>query len=142
MADFGKAGKLTIRHDDVAAQIDITAGEFLFYRLTAKGAEPIFTFGCKHRVRFSEHQFAGHPKATYEWTWNRPLPGSSIPNESNDAPDDMYGVAMSFIATIQYTLLVEHRDRNNNLIRVVKDVDYESQDPTDNFTESLRLFTI
>jgi len=58
-----------------------------------------------------------------------------------DAPDDMYVIAMSFIAAIKYTLLVEQRDQSNNLIRKIKDIDYESQAPEDNYTETLRVFT-
>jgi hypothetical protein len=142
MSDFGKAGKLTIRTHDVAAVINLSVGEYLYYKLTVSGASPIFTFACKHHARLSEHQFAGHPKETYEWTWCRPTAGAAgVPDEKSDAADDMYGVAMSFIAAIKYTLLVEHRGKDDSLIRKLKDIDYESQDPHDNFTESLRLFS-
>jgi hypothetical protein len=141
MADFGNAGKLTIRKHDVAALVSLSNQEYLFYKLTVKGADPIFTFACIHRARLSEHQFPGHPKQVYEWTWSRPTSLPNVPNETTDAPDDMYGVAMSFIAAIKYTLLVEQRDRNDQVVRVLKDIDYESNDPHDNFTESLRVFT-
>jgi len=141
MADFGKAGKLTIRKHDVAALVNLTNKEYLSYKLTVQGADPIFTFACTHGARLSEHQFAGHPKKVYEWTWCRPTALAAVPNESSDAPDDMYGVAMSFLAAVKYTLLVEQRDQTDQLVRTLKDIDYESQDPHDNFTESLRIFT-
>lgn len=141
MADFGKAGKVTIRHHDVAALVNFTKNEYLFYKLTVQGAEPIFTFACMHGSRMSEHQFAGHPKQVYEWTWRRSSPLPNVSNHPSDAPDDMYVVAMSFIAAVKYTLLVEQRDSADNLIRTLKDVDYESQAPQDNFTETLRVFT-
>jgi len=142
MADFGKAGKLTIRTDDVAAVVSLSGGEYLSYKLTVEGANPIFTFACKHNPRLSEHEFAGHPKQVYEWTWSRPTPGATgVPNEKSDAVDDLYVVAMAFIAAVKYTLVIEHRDRNNKVIRKLQDIDYESQDPEDNFTESLRIFT-
>ncbi len=141
MADFGKAGKLTFRTHDVAVVVSLTNKEYLYYKLTVEGAVPIFTFACIHTPRLSEHQFAGHPKKVYEWTWCRPTAGAGTPNEDSDAPDDMYVVAMSFITAIKYTLLVEHRDQNNNVIRRVKDIDYESQAPEDNYTETLRVFT-
>jgi hypothetical protein len=142
MADFGKAGKLTVRTHDVAALINLSAGEYIFYKLTVKGAEPLFTYACKDRARLSEHQFQGHPKKTYEWTWSRNQPlAAGIPNENGDAPDDLYVVSMSFIAAIKYTLLVEQRRADDSVIRKLKDIDYESQSPEDNFTETLRVFT-
>ena len=141
MADFGKAGKLTIRTHDVAVIINLTNKEYIHYKLSVQGADPIFTFACMHGARLSEHQFSGHPKQTYEWTWARSAALPNVPNESNDASDDMYGVAMSFLAAIKYTLVVEHRDQSDKKIRTLKDIDYESKDPHDNFTESLRVFT-
>jgi hypothetical protein len=142
MADFGKAGKLTIRIDDVAAVINLTAGEYLHYKLTVKGAVPIFTFSCKHEPLLSEHEFAGHPKQVYEWTWCKPTAGDpGVPDTKSDAADDMLGIPMSFITAIKYTVLVEHKDRSNASIRTLKDFDCESQDPHDNFTSSLRIFT-
>jgi len=84
MADFGKSGKLTIRTHDVAALVSLTNKEYLYYKLTVQGAEPIFTFACMHGPRLSEHQFSGHPKKVYEWTWCRPTPGTSgVPNENS-----------------------------------------------------------
>ena len=50
-------------------------------------------------------------------------------------------VAMSFVAAIKYTIVIEHRAGNNNKSRTLKDLDCESQDPHDNFTSSLRIFT-
>jgi len=142
MADFGKAGKLTIRTHDVAVVVSLTNREYLNYKLTVQGASPVFTFACVHGPRLSEHQFAGHPKSLYEWNWSRPNPGpSGVPNETSDASDDLYVVSMSFLAALKYTLVVEHRDQNDGLIRTLKDIDFESTSPKDNFTETLRVFT-
>lgn len=133
MADFGQAGKRTVRVYKGAVIVRFSQGEFLSFRLTAKGAEPIFTFACMHRALLSEHEFEGHPQQVYEWTWGRNEPGQI------DAEDDMYGVAMSFITAIKYTLLVEHRGKDGGIIKVLKDIDYESQAPQDNFTEILEV---
>lgn len=134
MPDFGVAGKITVREFDGAVKVRVGQGEHLFFRLTVQGAEPIFTFACKHKARLSEHEFPGHPKKVYEWTWSRSA-------DESDASDDMYGVAMTFLTAIRYTLLVEHRDAQGTLINLLKDIDYESQHPQDNFTETLRVFT-
>jgi hypothetical protein len=134
MPDFGVAGKLTVREFDGAVKVRISSGEYLSFRLTVQGAVPLFTFACKHKARLSEHEFPGHPKQVYEWTWSK---GS----DESDSSDDMYGVAMSFLTAIRYTLVVEHRDAQDNLINLLKDIDYESNHPADNFTETLRVFT-
>jgi hypothetical protein len=115
--------------------VNTTGGEYLYFKVTVKGAEPIFTFACKHRARRSAQQFSGHPKGEYEWTW-------SHNNNESDAADDMYVVGMLFITAIKYTLLVEHRSQDDQLINKLKDIDYESQEPSDSFTEALRVFTI
>ncbi len=141
MPDFGNAGELTVRAHDVATTVKLSEGEYIHYTLTVQGAEPIFTFACEHNDRLSEHDFAGHPKQVYEWTWGRSTSLDDIPNESEDASDDVYVVTMAFVTAIKYTLLAEKCDANDQVIRTLKDIDYESQDPTDTFTESLRVLT-
>jgi hypothetical protein len=141
MPSFGNAGKLTIRTHDVAALVKLSVGEYIHYKLTVQGAEPIFTFACKHKARLSENEFAGHPKQVYEWTWSRAASLGQLPNEINDASDDMYVVTLAFITAIKYTLKVEQRNSSDGVIRTLKDIDYESQDPQDTFTEILRVFT-
>lgn len=132
MADFGIAGKLTIREFDGAVRVRVSQGEYLFFRMTVKGAEPIFTFACQHKARISEHEFSGHPKKVYEWTWSKN-------GDDSDLKNDVYAITMSFITTLRYTLVVEHRDSSDALIDLLKDIDYESNHPTDNFTETLRI---
>lgn len=136
MADFGKAGKVTIRTEKVAVLVNLTKGEFLSYKLTVAGANGIFTFACQHKPRLSEHQFPGHPKAIYQWDWCRGNPAES------DSDDDMYVIAMSFLAATKYTLLVQMCDSAGSVLKTVKDVDYESTSPKDNFTASLHIFTV
>jgi hypothetical protein len=36
---------------------------------------------------------------------------------------------------------VEHREDDGTLIDLLKDIDYESNHPADNFTETLRILT-
>lgn len=132
MPDFGVAGKLTIREFDGAVKVRVSQGEYLFFRLTVKGAEPIFTFACQHKARVSEHEFPGHPKKVYEWTWSKN-------GDESDLKNDVYAITMSFITAIRYTLVVEHRNADDTLIDLLKDIDYESTNPTDNYTETLRI---
>lgn len=134
MPDFGVAGKLTIREYDGAVKVRVSQGEYLYFRLTVKGAEAIFTFACKHKARLSEHQFPGHPKQVYEWTWSKG-------QDESDQQMDMYALGMSFMTAVRYTLSVEHRDVNDAMIDLLKDIDYESNHPTDSYTETLRVLT-
>jgi hypothetical protein len=141
MPDFGNAGTITVREHDVAALIKLSVGEYIHYQLTVQGAEPIFTFACTHSDRLSADNFDGHPKQVYEWTWGRSGSLDDLPNEPADSDDDTYVVSMSFITAIKYTLVAEKRDANDDVMRTLKDIDYESQDPEDSFTEILRVFT-
>lgn len=132
MPDFGVAGKLTIREFDGAVKVRVSQGEYLFFRLTVQGTMPIFTFACQHKARISEHEFPDHPKKVYEWVWSKN-------GDESDLKNDVYAITMSFIAATKYTLLVEHRNADDTLIDLLKDIDYESTNPTDNFTETLRI---
>lgn len=134
MADFGHAGVITVRERDNAVLVNVTAGEYLYFKVTVAGAEPIFTFACKHRKRFSAKDIPGHPKQVYEWTWGKS--GADI-----DGPDDMHGVAMLFITAVQYTIYVEHRDATDAVVNLLKDLDFRSSDPADSFVETLRIFS-
>jgi hypothetical protein len=133
MADFGTGGTRTVRVRKGAVIVRFSQGEFLAFKLTVQGAEPIFTFACMHRALLSEHEFEGHPKQVYEWERGHD------PSTEIDAEDDMYAVAMSFITAIKYTLEVEHRAQDGSVIKVLKDIDYKSQSPVDNFTETLEV---
>ncbi|HEV2177889.1 MAG TPA: hypothetical protein VGW33_11925 [Terriglobia bacterium] len=133
MADFGNAGKITIRRNAAATQIDQAANESLHYKLTALGAEPEFAFSCQHRQILSSKTWSS-PQMIYEWDLGK-KPGDF------DATDDVYVVAMSFARITKYTLQVEHRNQFGSVIEVLKDIDYESQDPNDSYNDSLRVFT-
>ena len=134
MADFGNAGKITIRRNAAAAQIDLGAKESLHYKLTALGDKPQFAFSCKHRAAILSSDTFGPPVMVYEWDLGK-KPGDF------DATDDVYVVAMWFARITKYTLRVEHRNQAGSVIEVLKDIDYESQDPNDSYDDSLRVFT-
>jgi hypothetical protein len=135
MADFGHAGKITIRKDEAGAEVAVDKGEYLRYRIHVEGANPVFGWACKDRERRISRDFPGHPKQVYEWTWCRNNP------QERDSNDDVYSVLMRFTAAVKYTLVVEHLDRNDRLIATLIDADYESQDPRDSFTNPLRVFS-
>jgi len=143
MADFGNTGTITVHESVPGVTVNVTDGEYLFYQLTVSGALPIFVFACTHKTRLRSDQFDGHPKATYEWTLSRTAPiAQDAPNVMVDDSEESYDVIMHFAAAIKYTLLVEHRDRNDSLIETLTNIDFESQAPEDKFPEGLRVEAI
>ncbi|HKS42805.1 MAG TPA: hypothetical protein VJX74_19490 [Blastocatellia bacterium] len=131
---FGTAGTRTVHKSSGIVIVDQTQGQFLTFKLSVKGAQAVFTFACKHRPLLSEINFPGHPLATYEWEWLKQL-------SDFDAHDDQYGVRMSFVPAIKYTLVVDHCDATGTVIERLKQIDYESADSQDKFEEPLRVFT-
>jgi hypothetical protein len=128
MADFGNAGKLTIRTDKGAVMV--RAGQKIQYFLNVQGDIPVFSFACSHRVRLSEKNFPG-PQAKYAWAWEYPVDA--------DSPDDGYVVEMSFFTALKYTLRAELQTANGNLLDVIKDLDAESDDSNDRFPSSIEV---
>src|SRR5712675_2391649 len=134
MADFGSTGIVTVKTNNETASVKVSAGEFLAYKLTVEGAAAIFTFICARATQLSHQDFAGDPKQVYQWTWCRASANPpDVLNRCVDARDQSHQVAMQFAAAIKYTLLIEHRDQADNLIKTVKDIDYASQGPEDLF---------
>lgn len=134
--DFGQAGKITIRVENVGVEVSLDEGQYLFYRLTVKGALPLFAWSCEHVDRLVGGDFDGHPKKVYEWTWCRGNTGDS------DSDDDVYSLSMRFTSATKYTLLVQLRGSDDEMIATVKDLDFESQAPQDSFTSTLRVFVV
>lgn len=131
MADFGKAGKLTIRTNKNA--VTVTLGQKLRYSVTVEGAVPIFAFACEHKARAAAEDFPGHPKQLYSWVWRCP--------EDVDADDDTYTVEMSFVTATKYTLLVEHLSAQGEVMAKLKDLDAASSDPGDKYPAALEVMS-
>lgn len=133
MGSFGNAGKRTVRTSKDGVGVSLTNGEHLNYKLTALGAVPVFNLSCEHRTLFSETDF-GPPKMNYEREWPK------APSEK-DSDDDVYVFSLSFFKATKYTLVVERHDATHKVLEVLKDIDYESDDPADAFRETLRVFS-
>jgi len=138
MADFGNAGTITVKSaNEAATLVDSTAGEYLFYRLTVSGANPRFTFTCDSN-KFSHGDFPGDPKSVYEWSWNRAAPlAPGAPNAVTGAPNDTHVTFLDFITATKYSLFIEQRRADDTRVKVLRDVDYASQDSNDTFGDML-----
>ena len=119
--DFGKGGRLTVRTDETGALINVSAGEFLRLKLTAKGpGQAVFTFACQHRPLWSAPNFPGHPLKVYEWN-HLDEPGDA------DAPSDTYALTIAFVDGItSYTFLMEQVAKNGKVVATLKDLDAAS----------------
>ena len=132
VSKFPEAGTRTARYSVNAVELNNAAGEHLFFRLTAEGGQPAFAFGCTHHNVLKADDFPGHPKEVYEWTWGKK-------KGEIDAANDLYVLALSFAGIVKYTLVVELRASDDSLKLALKDVNFESQKPTDKFRETLRV---
>jgi len=133
---FGKAGTRDERTYINAQVVRFGEGEFLHFKLTVSGAEPLFSFACADHGRLSESDFGGHPTAVYEW---------DLGAEKDERPDnvkDTYGVGMLFTTAVKYTLEVDYRRQNGSVISQLIDVDYKSTAPEDKYREILSVFSI
>ena len=104
-----------------------------------KGAKAVFTFACKDKTHKNASDFPGFPALSkFKWTWGKNA--GELHHKAEGKKKDTYGVRMVFVPAVKYTLVVKHCDQNGNTIEVLKDIDYESQDPTDTFFEFFTVF--
>jgi hypothetical protein len=105
----------------------LLANEVLVYKLTASGANPIWTFGCADKLLVS---VSNHPLAAYIWYLApQVIPTTDGPCYTLDRPinvADVYVVALSFAAVVQYRLLVTKQPGNI----IIQDITYNSLTPT------------
>ena len=142
MADFGQGGTRTAKNFASDVIVNGTTGEHLAYTLTVKGGMPDFAFTCQHQDQVpitSADKFQGHPRQVYAWKLWKALPANASPTDfvTDTVPKDIFGVGVFFAGATEYTLRIEQRDGNDSLIKVVQDINYRSQTPTDTVTEGL-----
>ena len=132
MADFGTAGKRTVRASEVGGTVNATKGEFLICTLDVKGAVPVFTFACTHNAAL--HKPDGPPLSRYQW---------SVYDIANSrTTGDVHILTLQFNGgALSYRYRMELFDENMALLKTLKDIDYETSDPADVANEPIRLRT-
>jgi hypothetical protein len=117
----------------------LAANEALVYKLFASGANPIWAFGCADRLLVS---VSNHPLPVYTWYLaQNPAPAPDGPVYTLDRPlnaQDVYVVALSFAAVVQYRLLVVKQPGN----LTIQDITYNSFDAHDAYREPLDVSAI
>jgi hypothetical protein len=126
VTSFGNAGTRTARVN--TGSVTLKGDELLVYSVTVKGANPAFGFACRHLALHSAEDFEGHPRAKYEWDY------------SPDRDRDRLMLLLSFVGAVRYTVRIDHISQAGALLKTVRDVDYESQDPEDTAEDNLSVF--
>ena len=136
MADFGNDGTRTIVGKALGgAKLRRSNGEadFLKYKLTAAGANPVFSLTSENNKIVWSNLQSPAPQAIYERKW--PRDDSEI-----EGPDVMYTLLLVFFNCNKYTLVVNLCDKNDGILDEIKNIEYTSNDPTDSFPELMRVF--
>ena len=132
MADFGNAGRRTVHESEAACIVNGTAGEGIACTLDVRGALPLFTFACTHHGALVSPE--GPPASKYEWT--------TYDLDNSRERGDMHVLSLRFSGgAVWYRFRMDLVDPNGVSIRTLKDVEYESVDPTDVAEEPIRLRT-
>lgn len=130
--------KRTVRKSFFNVAVNRSAGEYLQFRITAKGPTPTFAFSSQedsrgnHETYFQASDFPGHPKTTYERHWPQA-------NDTILSPTAVYALALGFLGATDYTVLVDLRDATNAVLNTVKDIDYQREDQGDAFAELFQI---
>ena len=132
MADFGNAGRRTVHESEAACIVDSAAGQGIACTLDVRGALPLFTFACTHdRALVSP---TGAPSSKYEW--------STYDQANSRASGDTHVLTLRFSGgAVWYRFRMDLVDANRVRLKALKDVEYESLDPTDVAEEPIRLRT-
>jgi hypothetical protein len=132
MPDFGNAGKRTVHESEAACIVNGAAGEMVLCTLDVRGALPLFTFACTHNGALASP--SGPPSSKYQW--------STYDEANSRERGDMHVLTLRFSGgAVWYRFRMELFDTNMVLLKTLKDVEYESVDPTDVAEEPIRLRT-
>jgi hypothetical protein len=124
------------RRESVAVFVDVSGGEFLLYRVTARGVRPIFTLvdsEVNALLLSNKDTPVTNSPLVYERRW--PLPADSREAMTN------HTLGMNFLAApITYTYVVEHHLANESVV-LIDDIDFTSSTPDDWFFQGLSVTT-
>ncbi len=136
MAGFGIAGTVAFHRPSVSqVQVNLTAGEFLHYRIAVAGNNPIFNLTREGALLWSEQDFPG-----VVGPFQRKWPAISAELGSRG---DRQKLAISFAGPPKtYDVVVELRDAAGASLMVLQDYNCTSPDPGDFFFQSIHVFYV
>lgn len=118
----------------LATDLNVTAGEYLVYEVSFRGAQPLFTIVDQHGVIVMD------PKdkvdaGTFRKKWPAKKSDVKIPDDLN------HTLSMSFIAAVEYDYVVTMYSKAGKKVEVCKNCSYSSTTSTDTYHVPLRIFT-
>ena len=117
-----------------AVFVDVSGGEFLRYRLTAQGSQPVFTLvdsRVDSLLLSNQSPPISNVPLVFERRW--PLPIDSVSTATN------HTMGLHFIAAPQYHYEVGLFNANGQLQRSLIDISYSSNVPEDVFFQGLSV---
>lgn len=132
---FPAAGTATIRANAPSVEVNASVNhELIICTITVVGSgTPAFVFKRGGVLLHTADQFSGHPKKRYQWMltdMDGTLPLGRLP----------YTLAMSFLGgPLKYTYVMEHCDEFGARKDLLKDIDYESANPSDTRGEPILI---
>lgn len=127
---IGSSGTVTTRADKQSVYLNFKDGERLRYRLKVEGATPLFNLSSSQRTLWSSEGLP--PSSRYERMW--PRDDSEI-----ESDNEILAFAVSFIMATKFTLTIERLDKSGNVLEVIKNKDYQSENASDNYFDTLRV---
>ena len=132
---FPLAGSETIRINEAGAVVDAAAQEMIICTVTVEGGLPAFVFTRGDATLQDARLMPGHPKKMYQWMLSHADGTLTV----EDAP---YTLVVSFVGAFKYTYVMELTDVFGARKSLLKDIDYESSEPTDTRSETILIGTV
>ena len=110
------------------------AASHLVYEIIVSGAQGKFSIVDNAGRSVMKDTDYPAPRQLYTRKW--PHDPGEVPPED----DQTYTLAISFITVTKYTYVVKHCRRDGSVIKVIKDMDVESTDPSDKYFTAHRIF--
>ena len=126
------AVQTNVAKETAAVFVNVSGGEFLFYKITPRGAQPIFTLVDSRVDKLllsNQSSPVSDNPLVFERRW--PLPIDSVSTATN------HTMGLHFIAAAQYRYEVGLFNSNGQLKRSLIDITYSSNVPDDVFFQGL-----
>jgi hypothetical protein len=131
------AVNVTVTKESAAVFVDVALGEHLIYKLTVKGAEPIFTLVDSETEELlmsqDDQPSATTPNVVFERRW--PLDDDQI----QDVTSHVMG--LQFLGAISYRYLVQ-RKRLSAATETIIDITYTATEAEDSHFQNLQVSTV
>lgn len=131
------AVNVTVTKESVAVFLDVTGGEHLIYKVTVRGATPVFTLVDSQTqtllMSSKDTPSETSPAVVYQRKW--PLPVDQTLRVSS------HTMGFHFLAAISYRYEVE-RQRAGGTSEILMDITYTSTSPEDWYFQDWQVTTV